>query len=115
MGGGGEEREGEGSGAHLGVQIQRSPSPKPRAPWGERGSCCAGELNEGKRPGVGGARMGEGRGARSARARARPSWDRPGRAGLGRIAGQNHEARTTTDQNSIRETKSETRLSNTRD
>jgi hypothetical protein len=60
---------------------------------GERGGCCAGELNEGKRPGEGGA----------------------GRAGLGRTAGQNPVAHTTTDRNSIREAKFETRLSNTRD
>ena len=38
-----------------------------------------------------------------------------GWAGLGRTAGQNPVARTTTDRNSIREAKSETRLSNTRD
>jgi hypothetical protein len=63
------KREGKGRGgeAHLGVQIRRSLSPKPRAPRGERerwrrGGCCAGELNEGKRPGEGGGRMGEGQG-----------------------------------------------------
>jgi hypothetical protein len=44
-----------------------------------------------------------------------PSWAGPGRAGLGHTAGQNPVARTTTDRNSIREAKSETRLSNTRD
>jgi hypothetical protein len=99
-------REGEGRGAHLGVQIWRSLSPKPRAPqrrWerqGETGSCCAGELNEGKRPGEGDTRG---------------AWAELGRAGLGRTAGQNLVARTTTDQNAIREIKSETRLSNTRD
>jgi hypothetical protein len=48
------------------------------------------------------------------------SWARLGRAGLGRArlgrtAGQNPVARTTTDRNSSREAKSETRLSNTRD
>jgi hypothetical protein len=63
-----------------------------------------GELNEGKRPGDGG-----GAGAPGARG------PRPGRAGLGRTVGQNPVARTTTDQNLIRETKYETRLSNTRD
>jgi hypothetical protein len=51
------------------------------------------------------ARMGRGRGARGARAE----------AGLGRTAGQKPVARTTTDRNSIRETKYETRLSNARD
>jgi hypothetical protein len=51
----------------------------------------------------------QGRGARG------PSWAGLGRAGLGRTAGQNSVARTTTDRNSIREAKSETRLSNTRD
>jgi hypothetical protein len=39
----------------------------------------------------------------------------PGRAGLGRTAGQNPVARTTTDRKSIREAKSETELSNARD
>jgi hypothetical protein len=76
----------------------------------ERGGWCAGELNEGKRPGEG-ARIERGRalGARG------PSWAALGWAGLGHTAGQNPVARTTTDQNSIREAKSETRLSNTRD
>jgi hypothetical protein len=46
--------------------------------------------------------------------RAGPGRARLGRAGLGRTAGQNPVARTTTDRNSIREAKSETRLSNTR-
>ena len=57
--------------------------------------------------------MGEGQGARGAWAelgRAGSVW-----AGLGRTAGQNPVARTTKDRNSIREAKSETRLSNTRD
>jgi hypothetical protein len=44
-----------------------------------------------------------------------PSWAAPGRAGLGRTVGQNSVARTTTDRNSIRKAKSETRLSNTHD
>jgi hypothetical protein len=48
---------------------------------------------------------GEGQGARGARAE----------AGLGWAASQNLVARTTMDRNSIREAKSETRLSNTRD
>jgi hypothetical protein len=61
----------------------------------------------GKDQGRGGAH-GEGTGAKGARAEL-------GRAGLGRTAGQNPVARTTTDRNSIREAKSETRLSNTRD
>jgi hypothetical protein len=72
----GRERE---RGAHLGFQIRRSPSPKPRAPRGGRGGrggCCAGELNEGKRPGEGG-RMGEGQDARGARAKAGPGWAAP--------------------------------------
>jgi hypothetical protein len=45
---------------------------------GERGSCCAGELNEGKRPGERGTHMGRGRalGARG---------PRPGRAGPGQV------------------------------
>jgi hypothetical protein len=47
---------------------------------------------------------GEGTGARGARAE----------TGLGRTAGKNPVARTTTDRNSIREAKSETKLSNTR-
>jgi hypothetical protein len=38
-----------------------------------------------------------------------------GRIGLGRTVGQNPVARTTTDRKSIREAKSETKLSNTRD
>jgi hypothetical protein len=46
--------------------------------------------------------MGEGQG-RVGQGRAEP-----GRARLGRTAGQNPVARTTTDRNSIRETKSET-------
>jgi hypothetical protein len=44
-----------------------------------------------------------------------PGARRPSRAGLGRTAGQNPVARTMTDRNPIRETKYETRLSNTRD
>jgi hypothetical protein len=44
-----------------------------------------------------------------------PSWATLGRAGLGRTAGQNPVARTTTDRNSIREAKSEMELSNARD
>jgi hypothetical protein len=61
---------------------------------------------------------GEGTGTRGAHAElgwAGSSWTRLGRAGLSRTAGQNPVARTTTDWNSIREAKSETRLSNTRD
>jgi hypothetical protein len=74
----------------------------------------------GKRSGEEGARHREGQDARGARAKAGPSWARPGRtgsgwAGLGRTVGQNPVARTTTDRNPIRETKSETRLSNTLD
>jgi hypothetical protein len=65
---------------------------------GERGSCCAEELNEGKRD-KGRGCMGEGQG-------------RQGRAGHGRVAsrGQKPTTRTTTDQNPIREMKTETRL-----
>jgi hypothetical protein len=59
--------------------------------------------------------MGEGTGARGAPGRAGPDRARLGRAGLGRTAGQNPMAHTTTDRNSIREAKSETRLSNARD
>jgi hypothetical protein len=49
-----------------------------------------------------------------------PSCAGPGQAGrggggLGRTAGQNHVARTTTDRNLIRKAKSEMRLRNTRD
>jgi hypothetical protein len=55
-------------------------------------------------------RHGEGQDARGARAKVGPSWAGLGRAGLGRTAGQNPVARTTTDQNPIPETKSETRL-----
>jgi hypothetical protein len=79
----------------------------------------------GKRSGEEGARHREGQDARGARAKAGPSWARPGQAGpdrvglgwagLGRTVGQNPVARTTTDRNPIRETKSETRLSNTLD
>jgi hypothetical protein len=47
--------------------------------------------------------------------RAGLGWAGLDRAGLGRTAGQNPMARTTTDRNSIRGAKSETRLSNTRD
>jgi hypothetical protein len=60
-----------------------------------------------------GARMGEGQGAGGARARvgqAGSCWARLGRVGLGRTAGQNPVARTTTDRNPIREMKTETRL-----
>jgi hypothetical protein len=57
-----------------------------------------------------GKRSGEGQGARGAWAKVGPSW-----AGLGHTTGQNPVARTTTDRNPIRETKSETRLSNTHD
>jgi hypothetical protein len=57
-----------------------------------------------------GARMGEGQGARGA-GQGRAEL---GQARLGRTAGQNPVARTTTDRNPIRETKSKTRLSNTR-
>jgi hypothetical protein len=52
-------------------------------------------------------RMGEGQG--------RQGHVGQGRAGLGRTAGRNPVVRTTTDQNQIRETKYEMRLSNTRD
>jgi hypothetical protein len=55
---GGELTSGSKSGDHhiqnLGHHGERE--------VGERGSCCAGELNEGKRPGEGGVRMGESQG-----------------------------------------------------
>jgi hypothetical protein len=75
---------------------------------GESGSCAWEKLNEGKEIRGGGRDIWRGRapGARG---------PRPNRAGLGRTAGQNLMARTTTDRNPIRETKFETRLSNTRD
>jgi hypothetical protein len=58
---------------------------------------------------VQGARMGSrGRQGRAGQAG-------PGRAGLGRTVGQNPVTRTTTDRKSIREAKSKTELSNTRD
>jgi hypothetical protein len=109
-GGGGEEREGEGRGAHLGVQIRRSPSPKPRAPprgerdGREREVAAREKSNERKRPGEG-ARRGVG-----ALGACGQSWAR-----LGRTVGQNPVAHTTTERNPIREAKSETKLSNTRD
>jgi hypothetical protein len=61
-GGEGEkEREREGSGAHLGdpnpgdLRLQNLGQQGERErEVGERGGCCAGELNEGKRPGEGG-------------------------------------------------------------
>jgi hypothetical protein len=112
------EREGEGS-SPRGSKFRRSPSPKPRAPRGERerererwereGGCCTGELNEGKGPGEG-AHIGEGTtpGARG------PSWAALCRAGLGRIAGQNPVARTTTDRNPNAKWKSQRDETNTR-
>jgi hypothetical protein len=48
---------------------------------GERGGCCAGELNERKRPGEGGGAPGAGQGARKARAelgQAGSGWARSG-------------------------------------
>jgi hypothetical protein len=42
--------------------------------------------------------MGRGRGTR---AKAWPSWARPGRAGLGRIVGRNPMTRTTIDRNPL--------------
>jgi hypothetical protein len=107
------ERGGEGRGAHLGDpnsgdhRLQDLGHHGERERCGRGGGCCTGELNEGKRPGERGAH-GEGTGARGARAEL-------GRAGLGRTAGQNPVALTTTDRNSIHEAKSETRPSNTRD
>jgi hypothetical protein len=59
--------------------------------------------------------MGEGTCARGASGRARPDRAGLGRARLGRTAGQNPVARTTTDRNSISEAKSKTRLSNAHD
>jgi hypothetical protein len=57
-------------------------------------------MNEGKRKRRGGTRMGRGKGAKGARARAGLSWARPGQVGLGR--GKNPTAHTTTDRNSNR-------------
>jgi hypothetical protein len=70
-----------GGGSPQGSKFRRSASPNPRASWGrERGGrereLCAGELNEGKRPGEGGARMGSGRAPG-------PRGPRPGQAGPG--------------------------------
>jgi hypothetical protein len=72
----------------------------------------------GKETRGGGATWG-GVGRQGARGR-RPGRAVPGRVGLGRArlgrtAGQNPVARTTTDRNPIRKTEYETRLSNTRD
>jgi hypothetical protein len=119
----GREREMERGGEESsprGSKFRRSPSPRPRAPQGERDGrerevVAWEKSNERKRPGEGGARMGEGTGARGASGRAGPDRAGLGRAGLGRTAGQNPVARTTTDRNSICEAKSETRLSNARD
>jgi hypothetical protein len=114
-GGGGEEREGEGRGAHLGVQLRRSPSPKSRVPRGERGRLLRGRIEMRERDrgarawGAGGAR-----GARAELCRARLGWVGSGQAGLSHTAGQNPVARTTTNRKTIREAKSETELSNTR-
>jgi hypothetical protein len=58
-------------------------------------------------------RGGHGRQGRAGRAG--PGWAGSGQAGLGRTAGQNPVARTTTDRKSIREAKSQTELSNTHD
>jgi hypothetical protein len=73
---GGELTSGSKSGDH---RLQNLGHHRGEREVGERGGCCAGELNEGKRPGEG-ARMGRARalGARGS------SW-----AGLGRTAGQN--------------------------
>jgi hypothetical protein len=80
---------------------------------GGRGGCCAGEFNEGKRPGEGrDIRRGRAPGARGPRpGRAGPGQAGLGRAGLGQTVGQKSVARTTTDRNSNRGT----RLSKTRD
>jgi hypothetical protein len=75
------ERGGEGRGAHLGDpnsgdhRLQDLGHHGERERCGTGGVCCAGELNEGKRPGERGAH-GEGTGARGA-------WAELGQAGLG--------------------------------
>jgi hypothetical protein len=99
-------REREGRRAHLGVQIWRSPSPKPRAQRGREGDggedvAAREKLNEGKGREGSGHAHGEGQGAKGTRARAGPSWARPGWARLGRVAGQNPTTRTTTDRSPI--------------
>jgi hypothetical protein len=58
--------------------------------------------------------MGRGRGARGTRAKAEPSWSRPVRAGLSRVAGRNPITRITNDRNSNRGSKSEKDEANTR-
>jgi hypothetical protein len=60
-----------------------------------------------------GARAWGAGGARGARAEL--GWVGSGWAGLGRTAGQNPVARTTTNRKTIRKAKSETELSNARD
>jgi hypothetical protein len=105
MGGGKRERE---RGAHLrdpnsGDHRLQDLGHHGGRERGGRGGCCAGELNEGKRPGEG-ARMGR---ARAPGARG-PSWAGPHR-------GSKPTTRTTIDRNSIREAKSEMKLSHTRD
>jgi hypothetical protein len=72
----GRERE---EGAHHGDpnsgdhRLQNLGHHGERERW-RRGGCCVGELNEGKRPGEGGARIGRGR-----------RQGRAGRAGPGRV------------------------------
>jgi hypothetical protein len=67
------ERGGEGRGAHLGDpnssvhHLQNLVHHGERERGGRGGGCCAGELNEGKRPGERGAH-GEGTGGRGTRA-----------------------------------------------
>jgi hypothetical protein len=63
------ERGGEGRGAHLGDpnsgdhRLQDLGHHGERERWEREGGCCAGELNEGKRPGERGRADGEGTGA----------------------------------------------------
>jgi hypothetical protein len=80
---------------------------------GEREVAAREKSNERKGPGGMGSRGA--RGARAELGQPRLGWAGSGRAGLGRTAGQNPVAHTTTDLKSIREAKSEMELSNARD
>jgi hypothetical protein len=126
-GGGGEEREGEGRGAHLrdpnssdhrlqdlGHHREREREVR------ERLLCGRNQMREiapgrGAHAWGGHGRQGHAGRGRAELGRARSGWAGSGWAGLGCTAGQNPMACTTTDRNSIREAKSEMRLSNTRD
>jgi hypothetical protein len=116
---GGEEREGEGRGAHLGdpnfgdLRLQNlGHHGGERERWERRLLRGRIEMRE-RDQGRGRAWGWHGRQGRAGRVG--PGRAGLGRAGLGRTMGQNPVACTTTDRKSIREAKSETRLSNTRD